>query len=84
MQGESKAAKFERLAQKRTEAILESIRKLANLGNARAYEFTPQQIDLIFDTIEERVKLARKRFEAELKFSGYNREHFKLGGGDGQ
>lgn len=78
MNKETKAEKFKRLAERRTGAVLEGIRKLARLANSRAYEFTPEQVERIFRTIEGRLELARRRFDAEEKFSGSKEEKFTL------
>lgn len=78
MAGETRSDRFQRLAQRRTEVVLDAIRKLANLSNAYAYDYSPEQIAYIFDTIHSRLDLARQRFEAELKFSGSGDESFTL------
>ena len=75
--GETKAQKFKRLAEKRTQAILDGIRKLANLANSNNYEYTQEQVEKIFGAIEERLRLARQRFEADRRLRGSN-EKFTL------
>lgn len=78
METESKAEKFKRLAERRTEAVLEAVRKLANLANSGAYEYSPDQVDRIFKAIQERLLLAQRRFEAERRFAGDKNERFRL------
>lgn len=59
---ESKRAAFKRLAERRTNAVLEKIRILANCANPYAYEWDEGEVQLIFGTIEQEVKLAKGRF----------------------
>ena len=63
---------FKRLAEKRTNAVLDRIRILANCANPYAYDYTDEDIRAIFSAIEQELKLAR------AKFSAYNRKQFRL------
>lgn len=56
---------FRRLAQARTDRVLEELRKLANLSSPN-YEFTDAEVEKIFTTIEEAVDEARGRFRRGL------------------
>lgn len=58
-----KRADFRRLAEARTRALLEAIRKLENLSNRGNYEYDEAQVDKIFDTLEEALRVARARFQ---------------------
>ncbi len=78
MLNETKAEKFKRLAEGRTEQILDGIRKLANLANDRAYVYTEEQVNRIFRAIDEHLDLARSRFQAQVKFGRERNESFKL------
>ena len=75
---ETKAERFKRIAEKRTEVILDDVRKLSNLANRAVYEFTPEQVDRIFGAINDRLALARQRFEAEFQFGEGGSERFSL------
>jgi hypothetical protein len=60
-----KHANFRRLAQARTDSVLEALRKLANLSSPN-YEFADAEVEKIFSVIEESVEEARGRFRRDL------------------
>jgi hypothetical protein len=60
--GENKAEKFQRLANLRTNQILELFRRLGNLSNRNHYDYTEDEVRRIFDTIEGAVSDAKSRF----------------------
>ncbi len=64
---ENKRENFKRIAEKRTNNIIESISKLQNLKNTSFYEYTSEQIDAIFDAIQTELDIQRKSFEEEKK-----------------
>ncbi len=55
---------FKRLAEKRTNAILEKIRIVGNLANRSAYDYSDDDVRKIFSTIEEEVRVVKARFRA--------------------
>ena len=59
---ESKRDRFVRLAEARTNKIIDLIKLLGNCSNTGAYDYTQQDIDKIFSAIEMELKEARKRF----------------------
>ena len=62
IQNETKREKFVRLAENRTNKILDMIQLLGNLSNPSAYEYTQHDIDKIFGAIETVTRDAKKRF----------------------
>ena len=56
-----KKENFKRIAEARTEKILKSINLLGNLANTSYYEYTPDQINLIFSAIEEELADQKKK-----------------------
>jgi hypothetical protein len=60
-----KHANFRRLAEARTERVLEDIRKLENLASPN-YEFEETEAEKIFDTIQEHVAKAHDSFQRRL------------------
>ena len=64
-----KHANFRRLAQARTESVLEALRKLANLSSPN-YEFTDAEVEKVFTEIESGVEEARGRFRRDLTKRG--------------
>lgn len=62
MADSEKRANFVRLAEGRTQIALDAIRKLGNLSNRRAYEFTDNDIRKISKALKEAVSDLEKRF----------------------
>lgn len=69
---ETKREAFLRLAEKRTNAVLEKIRVLSNCANPYAYEYSDEDVRKIFGAIEQELKAARS------KFQGSRPRQFKL------
>ena len=59
---ETKRQKFVRLAENRTNKILDMIQLLGNLSSLGTYEYTQQDVDKIFAAIENATREAKKRF----------------------
>ena len=63
-----KKANFIRIAEARTNKIIESISLLGNLSNSSYYEYSQDQIDAIFGAIQEELDNQKKKFsEQETK-----------------
>lgn len=67
-----KRDRFKRLAEQRTNAVLGKIKILGNCANRSAYEYSEEDINKIFSTIEKMVR------ETKSKFSFPVRNQFKL------
>lgn len=63
-ENESKRDKFVRLSEARTNKIIDTLRLLGNCANTSAYEYTQEDVDQIFQAIEQAVREAKKKFEA--------------------
>lgn len=61
-ENESKREKFVRLAEARTNKIIDMIQLLGNCSNSSVYEYTQQDVDQIFSAIETEVREAKKKF----------------------
>jgi hypothetical protein len=70
--GENKAEKFERLANLRTNQILDGLRKLGSLSNRNHYEYSEDEVKRIFATIEEAMA------DTKGRFLGRTRRNFHL------
>lgn len=57
-----KKANFIRIAEARTNKIIESIALLGNLSNTSYYEYTPDQIEAMFSAIQEELDNQKRRF----------------------
>ena len=53
---ETKSEKFKRIAENRTNRIIDQIRVLGNLSNTSNYEFTMDEVDQIFKSIQAELK----------------------------
>lgn len=62
---ESPEARFKRIAEKRTNDILDKIRVLGNLANRRNYGYNKKDIDNIFTVISKKLKVTRSIFHTD-------------------
>lgn len=72
---ESKREKFVRLAEARTNKIINMLQLLGNCSNTNTYEYTSQDVDKIFIAIENEVRNAKKKFN---KIGNKKNNEFKL------
>lgn len=59
---ESKRERFVRLAETRTNKIINMVQLLGNCSNTSAYEYTEADVEQIFSAIEASVREAKKKF----------------------
>lgn len=59
---ETKRERFVRLAEARTNKILEMMRLLGNCSNTATYEYTEDDIKQIFSVLEKELKNTKNRF----------------------
>ena len=59
---ETKREKFVRLAEARTNKIIDMLQLLGNCSNSSAYDYTQQDVDKIFAAIEAEVREAKEKF----------------------
>ena len=64
---DNKKDNFKRIAEKRTNKIIESISKLQNLTNTSFYEYSDEQVEAIFDAIQKELDNQKKIFEDDMK-----------------
>jgi len=69
---ETKRDTFRRLAERRTNGVLERLRVLGNLSNPHAYDYTEDDIRAIFSAIEQEVRATK------LKFADRRKREFRL------
>jgi hypothetical protein len=69
---ESKKERFVRVAERRTNAILEKLRVLGNCSNQSMYEYSDEEISKIFSAIRRAVK------DTESQFKQKSNTKFKL------
>ncbi len=66
--------KFVRLAESRTQAALGALRKIGNLSNKRAYEYSDADIKKIVRALKDAVTDVERKFDS----SGDHPDKFKL------
>lgn len=59
---ETKREKFIRLAEARTNKIIDMLQLLGNCSNLSTYDYTQQDVDKIFAAIESEVRETKKKF----------------------
>jgi murein L,D-transpeptidase YafK len=62
---ENKRERFVRIAESRTNKILNMIKILGNCSNKSSYEYTDKDVDKIFNAIELELREAKKRFNTQ-------------------
>jgi uncharacterized protein with HEPN domain len=67
---ETKRQRFVRIAEARTNKIIDMIHLLGNCSNTSAYEYTSIDIDKIFSAIESELKETRKKFSSIVSKKG--------------
>lgn len=71
---ETKRDKFIRIAEARTNKIIDMVQLLGNCSNRAAYDYTDKDVADIFGAIEREVKLAKQKFTS----TGDKQTKFKL------
>ena len=64
MEKETNRERFVRIAEARTQKIIDTIRLLGNCSNPYAYEYTQKDIEKIFSAIETELKSAKGKFSS--------------------
>lgn len=72
---ESKREKFVRLAEARTNKIIDMIQLLGNCSNQSQYEYTQKDVNKIFNSIQAELDAAKKRYTKQESAKG---SKFKL------
>ena len=61
-ENETKRDRFVRLAENRTNKIINMVQLLGNCSNTSLYEYSDDDVDKIFSAIESSIKDARRKF----------------------
>lgn len=62
MGSESNRERFVRIAESRTNKILDMLRLLGNCSNTNNYSYTQKDVDQIFGTLEKELKATKAKF----------------------
>jgi hypothetical protein len=68
--------RFENVAARRTQKILEFLDSLANCSNKSNYEYSDEDVKKMFAAIRDRVKTSESAFDKELNRSEKNKFKF--------
>lgn len=60
--GESRHERFQRVAEARTNKLIDMMRLLGNCSNRTNYEYDEDEVQQIFEALEQELKEARARF----------------------
>lgn len=66
---ETKNDRFVRIAEARTNKIIDMIRLLGNCSNKATYDYSKEDVRKIFTTIENELKTARAKFDSSSEDS---------------
>lgn len=69
---ESKRDRFIRLADARTNKIINMINLLGNLSNTSSYEYTSEDVERIYNTILIELEKSKNRFRISVKPSTFS------------
>ena len=72
LNNETPEERFKRIAELRTNAVLDRLRILGNLSNRQMYSYSEEDIDKIFSAITKQLR------EVRAKFSSRKKGEFKL------
>jgi len=62
MKGETKEQRFKRIAEKRVQIVLDSLRKLSQCANQRMYKWNDEQLSKIWDAVSIEMEKCKDRF----------------------
>lgn len=62
---ETPDARFKRIAEQRTNAVLDKIRILGNLSNRQMYDYSDEDIEKIFTAINRQLRDIRAKFNSK-------------------
>jgi hypothetical protein len=66
-----KQEKFISIAERRTTAVLNTLRLLSQCSNRRTYEYTGEQVQKMFREIDRELKKAKEAFDQSHKKDGF-------------
>ena len=63
MKGETKEDRFKRIAVRRVQRVIDSIKSLSQCSNKRMYQWNDEQLKKIWNAIEAALKECREKYE---------------------
>ena len=72
MKGESKSGRFKRVAERRVQRVLDSLRSLSQCANKRMYQWEDNDLKKIWEAVDKELKNCKTSYETaepqEFKF----------------
>ena len=69
---ENKVERFKRIASRRTQNVLEALRKLGNCSNRSIYQYSNDDIEKIFHVVESEIKRIKVLFNTKSTNSKFS------------
>lgn len=66
-----KAERFHRVAERRVNSVLNSLRLLSQCSNRRIYEYTDEEVRLMFRQLERELKSVKQSFRSQEQKKGF-------------
>ena len=63
MKGETKEARFKRIAEKRVQRVIDSLRSLSQCSNKRMYSWNNEQLKKIWNAVDGALNSCKESFE---------------------
>ncbi|MBU0479148.1 hypothetical protein KKC91_11350 [bacterium] len=67
VENENKEQRFKRIASKRTEKVLDTIRKLGNCSNRGIYGYSNEDVSKIFSAVDSELRRVKILFNSKSK-----------------
>jgi hypothetical protein len=68
---QEKTDRFKRVAENRTNKIIDQIRLLGNCANKSNYDYTDEEVKKIFTAIESELKTTKGKFQAKANLKKF-------------
>jgi hypothetical protein len=69
---ETKADRFKRIASKRTEKVLDALRKLGNCSNRGVYSYSNEDVSKIFSSVDSELRRIKVLYNTQSKFNKFS------------
>lgn len=70
-QKETKEERFKRIASKRTEKLLDALRKLGNCSNRGIYNYSDDDVTKIFSAVDSELKRIKLLFSSKARLNKF-------------
>lgn len=67
IKNQDREGRFKRVAAKRADRVLDTLRILGNCSNKSAYKYSEEDVNKIFRAIEEQLRITKARFQSQRR-----------------